>query len=43
VFEGSPDALDAQALAQIYPGLDGLSEADAEPDSGPAPLADLLS
>ena len=43
VFEGSPDALDAQALAQIYPGLDGLSEADAEPDSVPAPLADLLS
>jgi phosphonate transport system ATP-binding protein len=43
VFEGRPDTLDAKALAQIYPGLEGLSEADAEPDRISAPLADLTS
>jgi phosphonate transport system ATP-binding protein len=43
VFEGRPDALDAHALARIYPGLEDLSEAEAEPDSLSAPLADLLS
>jgi phosphonate transport system ATP-binding protein len=43
VFEGRPDTLDGQALARIYPGLEGLSEAETEPDSIPAPLVDLIS
>jgi phosphonate transport system ATP-binding protein len=29
VFEGRPESLDAQALAQIYPGLEGTSDAEA--------------
>jgi phosphonate transport system ATP-binding protein len=33
VFEGRPQALDAQALARIYPGLESMSEAEGEPDS----------
>jgi phosphonate transport system ATP-binding protein len=32
VFEGRPQALDAQALARIYPGLESMSEAEAESD-----------
>jgi phosphonate transport system ATP-binding protein len=43
VFEGRPDTLDAQALARIYPGLEGVSQAEAEPEGLPTRLAELMS
>jgi phosphonate transport system ATP-binding protein len=41
VYEGGPDALDAQALARIYPGLEGMSQAETEGIS--PPVAQLMS
>jgi phosphonate transport system ATP-binding protein len=43
VFEGRPDTLDAQALARIYPGLEGVSQAEAEPEGLSTRLAELAS
>jgi phosphonate transport system ATP-binding protein len=43
VFEGRPDTLDAQALARIYPGLDGVALAEAEPKDLANRLAELTS
>ena len=43
VFEGRPDALDAQALARIYPGLEGMSQSEAAPEGISTPFAGLLA
>ena len=43
VYEGGPDALDAQALALIYPGLEGRSQAEAEPEGISPSVAELMS
>jgi len=43
VYEGGRDALDAQALALIYPGLEGMSQAEAESEGISPPVAKLMS
>jgi phosphonate transport system ATP-binding protein len=43
VYEGGPDALDAQALARIYPGLEGMSQAETETEGISPPVAQLMS
>jgi phosphonate transport system ATP-binding protein len=43
VFEGRPETLDAQALARIYPGLEGMAQAQAEPEGVANHIAELTS
>ena len=43
VFEGRPDTLDTQALARIYPGLEGIAQTQDEFEGVAQRLAELAS
>jgi len=43
VFEGTPGELNAQALARIYPGLEHMSQAEAEAEGISVPIAEITS